>query len=413
MKLEPGEWIGVDLDGTLAVYGEFEASDPHRIGAPVPPMVERVRRWLADGVDVRIFTARVGHEGDMAHYNEPARQRVQAWCREHLGAELPVTATKNYRMRQLRDDRALQVGYNTGETVAADVFRAAVLAAMQAVRGLIEPGGKDTPGNAMNRECHRAVAALLGEPAKVNQEFNCPPPCDKCGRCHLGECSASDKKEIGQIAEKWVVRYVNDDDLHPKEAILSALTEALAPVERERDKLNQEIKKLEKQLDAEVGERDDCEQQFSQAYYLATGNSPEWSNNFGHEQAALEIADVVNLLKSNVQQLEHERDELKRNCGIAERYIKKLEDSAASVREGALREARPYMVHLENCIFPYNSCNCGLESLLTTPANEREGCEWKQDEDSMWQSGCGESREDLNPHWKFCPYCGKPIKEAR
>lgn len=32
-------------------------------------------------------------------------------------------------------------------------------------------------------------------------------------------------------------------------------------------------------------------------YYLVTGNSPEWSNKFGHAEALEEVADAVSVLK--------------------------------------------------------------------------------------------------------------------
>ena len=50
-------WIGVDLDGTLAEYDGWVG--PQHIGKPVPLMVDRVKRMLDYGEDVRIFTARV------------------------------------------------------------------------------------------------------------------------------------------------------------------------------------------------------------------------------------------------------------------------------------------------------------------------------------------------------------------
>jgi len=49
-------WIGVDLDGTLATYGGWKGPDD--IGAPVPAMMKRVKRWIGEGREVRIFTAR-------------------------------------------------------------------------------------------------------------------------------------------------------------------------------------------------------------------------------------------------------------------------------------------------------------------------------------------------------------------
>lgn len=50
-------------------------------------------------------------------------------------------------------------------------------------------------------------------------------------------------------------------------------------------------------LEKAVDERDSAEEAMSQAYYVVTGKSPEWSNLFGYEQANEEIADVVAVLK--------------------------------------------------------------------------------------------------------------------
>ncbi len=56
-----------------------------------------------------------------------------------------------------------------------------------------------------------------------------------------------------------------------------------------------------KQLSVAVDERDAAEEAMAQAYYIVTGRSPEWSNQFGYEQALLEIAAAVRLLKSAVR----------------------------------------------------------------------------------------------------------------
>lgn len=109
--LEAHGWIGVDLDGTLAVENEWLG--PHHIGEPVPAMVERVRAWLAQGKEVRIVTARVAPQPGFDHVL--SSERVRAWCRLHLGADLPVTYCKDHEMLQLWDDRAVQVIRNTGE----------------------------------------------------------------------------------------------------------------------------------------------------------------------------------------------------------------------------------------------------------------------------------------------------------
>lgn len=95
-------WIGVDLDGTLAHYDRYRG-DEH-VGAPIDGMVTRVRQWLDEGKDVRLFTARSPH---------PA---VRKWMKEHLGQVLPITNTKDHHMQVLYDDRAVQVKRNAGIT---------------------------------------------------------------------------------------------------------------------------------------------------------------------------------------------------------------------------------------------------------------------------------------------------------
>ena len=116
-------WVGVDLDGTLAYYpGNLD--NPLEIGRPIPRMVRRVKRMLAEGEDVRIFTARVdGGEGALAAGDEvgelyrdvaKVRKAIQKWCRKHLGVVLPITNRKDYGMKRLYDDRAIHVERNTG-----------------------------------------------------------------------------------------------------------------------------------------------------------------------------------------------------------------------------------------------------------------------------------------------------------
>lgn len=109
-------WIGVDLDGTLAQYDKFRGA--HHIGAPIPRMVKRVKKWLADGKDVRIFTARVG--ADTPYERKRARLFINEWCREHIGQVLPVTNRKDLEMEELYDDRCFQVEKNTGRIVGEE-----------------------------------------------------------------------------------------------------------------------------------------------------------------------------------------------------------------------------------------------------------------------------------------------------
>jgi hypothetical protein len=115
-RTEMAEWLGVDLDGTLAYYEPVPEWDGS-IGAPIPAMVARVQRWLELGRDVRIMTARVAHVDGVTEgpRSVEAQERlIRAWCREHIGCELPVTAQKDYHMRELWDDRAIQVVTNEG-----------------------------------------------------------------------------------------------------------------------------------------------------------------------------------------------------------------------------------------------------------------------------------------------------------
>lgn len=103
-------WIGVDLDGTLAYYDRWISE--YHIGAPIWPMVGRVSCWIAEGKTVKIFTARV-HGPDA----ERIALRIQDWLESVGLPRLEVTNVKDYGMIELWDDRAVQVQANTGEPV--------------------------------------------------------------------------------------------------------------------------------------------------------------------------------------------------------------------------------------------------------------------------------------------------------
>lgn len=90
-------WIGVDFDGTLAKgLG----------GEPVEAMMNRVRNWLEQGIEVRIVTARGSTQKDRAY--------VEEWLQRHGLPALVVTDKKDYQMLQLWDDRAVGVIPDTG-----------------------------------------------------------------------------------------------------------------------------------------------------------------------------------------------------------------------------------------------------------------------------------------------------------
>lgn len=107
-------WIGVDLDGTLARYDGWQGAE--HIGEPVPAMLERVKGWLMEGREVRIFTARVWHDGTPERIREvdAAKHAIRRWCLKHIGTALPATCVKDFGMVQLWDDRAVRVIPNSG-----------------------------------------------------------------------------------------------------------------------------------------------------------------------------------------------------------------------------------------------------------------------------------------------------------
>lgn len=113
-------WIGVDLDGTLSKYEHGDGVDS--IGEPIIRMVERIKAWKRQGLDVRIVTARVGACGvvnpdgiaDDSEFAKRQRRMIEEWCQQHLGFKLPVTCSKDFEMLELWDDRAIQVVSNTG-----------------------------------------------------------------------------------------------------------------------------------------------------------------------------------------------------------------------------------------------------------------------------------------------------------
>lgn len=118
MARQSDGWVGVDLDGTLAVYDKWRGID--HIGEPVPAVLRYVLDLLHSGVEVRIFTARV-QEG------ERAIGAIMEWCLKHIGQALPVTNVKDMNMVFMLDDRAFTVQKNTGvflvePPTAADVL---------------------------------------------------------------------------------------------------------------------------------------------------------------------------------------------------------------------------------------------------------------------------------------------------
>lgn len=122
---DSGGWIGVDLDGTLAEHRGWLPIDV--IGKPIPLMVERIKRWLAEGREIKIFTARVGADNPICKISRKQFTKaqitsiIQKWLIKECGLPaFEVTCQKDYRMLELWDDRCIQVVPNTGRTLAEE-----------------------------------------------------------------------------------------------------------------------------------------------------------------------------------------------------------------------------------------------------------------------------------------------------
>ena len=110
MKVESFQkkpWIGVDLDGTLAVWEQFGGP----IGEVVLPMLNRVKAWRDAGITVKLFTARAAYPALI-----PA---VRDWLALHDLADMEITNAKDTDMVEMWDDRAVTVVRNPGVAIRA------------------------------------------------------------------------------------------------------------------------------------------------------------------------------------------------------------------------------------------------------------------------------------------------------
>ena len=112
---EEEEWIAFDLDGTAAEYDEWRGIE--HIGAPIPKTIAMIKAFLAKGVKVKFFTARVATKDDTER--EQVKKIIANWATEHIGQALEATCIKDRYMVRQYDDRARQVIENEGEVVLA------------------------------------------------------------------------------------------------------------------------------------------------------------------------------------------------------------------------------------------------------------------------------------------------------
>jgi len=104
-------WVGFDLDGTLAFYDYWRGAS--HIGKIIPRakllLIEEIRNGRIYNYTVKIFTAR----STIPEH----KQYVEQWLKDNGLPDLEVTNIKDYGMRKLYDDRAIQVIKNTGEII--------------------------------------------------------------------------------------------------------------------------------------------------------------------------------------------------------------------------------------------------------------------------------------------------------
>lgn len=115
--------IAVDLDGTLASFNGWHG--PEHIGLPVPVMLERVKQWLKNGIEVKIFTARACIPEYVPY--------VKQWLKDNGLPDLEVTNKKDFSTLEIWDDIAVGIIPNSGKPKLARDVEACYAATVSAV----------------------------------------------------------------------------------------------------------------------------------------------------------------------------------------------------------------------------------------------------------------------------------------
>ena len=107
-------WIACDLDGVLAshYWNDQVEQDDLKIGSPIWPMVERVREYLAEGWEVRIFTSRGAWATTLERL--AIHHAIDEWCMAVFGQTFKITASKDPAMHAMLDDLAVRIVRNKG-----------------------------------------------------------------------------------------------------------------------------------------------------------------------------------------------------------------------------------------------------------------------------------------------------------
>ena len=174
-------------------------------------------------------------------------------------------------------------------------------------------------------------------------------------------------RNAGQHLQTFILNVSLDQfERHLESFFRQAITEALAPVERERDELKEKLAKTQDNL---------------------------------IEGSLIGIGKCVDVMTLT-------------------RRVAELKSQLATAREAVLRKGIEAIRNSR--ADDWGQCINILESLLTTPASNATegGCEWVINEDGTYETGClnmfifthGTPAENK---FKGCPYCLKPIKGSK
>ena len=106
-ELTGKKWIAVHFDHTLC------RDDM----SPIKPMVDRVKKWISAGFQVRIVTARVSPVDPALPGDQVVL--IERWCLEHIGQYLRIQYWKGPGMIEIWDDKNVAVERDTGRRLSA------------------------------------------------------------------------------------------------------------------------------------------------------------------------------------------------------------------------------------------------------------------------------------------------------
>jgi len=110
--------IALDFDRSLAFY--YGGKDAIKsVGAPIPAMVDKVKKWLDKGYKISIFTARVAPVGKYGPRSDSfireQEDMIRAFLKNSGLPEFEITAIKHPSFTYFVDDKAVGISENQGE----------------------------------------------------------------------------------------------------------------------------------------------------------------------------------------------------------------------------------------------------------------------------------------------------------